>query len=618
MPTPDLPALLSAATAALPASGPARVIGERVRILSVEHAGDRRGLVARVERKGATHTLSLADVEVDPGSPLREVIERYRAFLGIDPAPAKLAPGSPPAGLSPGATVEAIVLSVKQNAARCRLAGGQVTFTLRCAGVYELVPGELAMLRLAKVWRHAGHPYASGEVARCQLSVDRLGLVPLGLARQGDWDPAEEDWGEQGTVPEWARPIVARGPRPAFELEQVLPGADPDDWEADPILEAVELREAGDVQGARTRLMELLDRDLRCLDAHAHLGNQEFELMPAKALRHYKAGVRIGELSLGPNFDGVLPWGLVDNRPFLRCLHGYGLTLWRLGRSDEAARVFERLLWLDPGDALGARFLLDEVRRGLAWQEHEEHEEEEANPYGDRPSRARPRSVPVDLEGLMFAFEDHDAGHDWYLDLETGQAFLVSDDDLLDDLPGGREDLEDESRYVYVEQEEPGRAYRDMEEFTEAVNDGALRTRLRDALAGKGAFGRFKRVLGDHPGVRDRWFEFRKRAARGAGPRVARGDRGEGGAEGRERCPGLTAIYKTVEYATHGEAQGNPDLRPNLRHHSRADGALRSPRRGQEGAPHRAGAPASPERPRGAACRVHRQAARRGLARDRR
>ncbi len=509
MHAPDLPALLSAATTALPAAGTARMVGERVRLLSVEHAGERRGLVARVERKGTTHTVSLADLEVEVGSPLREVIDRYRAYLGIDPAPASPAPGAPPVGLSPGATVEAIVLSVKTNAARCRLVAGDATFTLRCADVYDLVPGELATLRLAKVWRHAGHPYASGEIARCRLSADRLGLVPLQLSRHGDWDPAEEDWGEEEAISEWARAIVARGPRPAFELEQMLPGVDPDNWETDPILEAVELREAGDGQGARTRLMELLDRDLRCLDAHAHLGNQEFDLMPDKALRHYEAGVRIGELSFPPDFDGVLPWALVANRPFLRCLHGYGLTLWRLGRGDDAAGVFERVLRLDPSDAQGVRSLLADVRRGRSWEAREE-EEGSASPYAERPSRARPRSVPVDLEGVMFAFEDHDAGHDWYLDLETGDAFPVSDDDeILDDLPGGREGLEDERRFVHVEQEEPGRAYRDMEEFAETVGDAALRTRLRDALAGKGAFGRFKRVLGDHPGVRGRWFEFR-------------------------------------------------------------------------------------------------------------
>jgi tetratricopeptide (TPR) repeat protein len=91
--------------------------------------------------------------------------------------------------------------------------------------------------------------------------------------------------------------------------------------------------------------------------------------MPEYAIRHYEVGLRIGELSLGDNFDGVLHWGHIDNRPFLRCLHGYGLCLWRLGRFDEAARVFERMLWLNPSDNQGVRFLTKDVRARVVWQE---------------------------------------------------------------------------------------------------------------------------------------------------------------------------------------------------------------------------------------------------------
>ncbi|MHB8764926.1 MAG: HEAT repeat domain-containing protein, partial [Deferrisomatales bacterium] len=163
-------------------------------------------------------------------------------------------------------------------------------------------------------------------------------------------------------------------PRPAFELEQVLPGADPDDPFSDPILESNECKEAGDHAGARRLLMDLCQADLRCLDAHAHLGNLAFEHWPDQALRHYAVGVGIGELSLGPGFDGVLPWGNLDNRPFLRCLQGYGLCLWRLGRADEAARVFERMLWLNPWDNQGVRGLLRPCRAGESWPPEEERE----------------------------------------------------------------------------------------------------------------------------------------------------------------------------------------------------------------------------------------------------
>lgn len=391
MPSRDIHTLLSEAQAAVRGGVSARVVGERVRVLLVEHASDRRGLVARVERKGTTHAVSLADLEVEAASPLREVIASYRMYLGVEPVIAGPAPGSPPSGLSPGAEVEAVVLSVKKNAARCRLTDGDTSFTLRCADIFELVPGEIATVRLAKVWRHAGHPYASGEVAGVRLAVERLGLAPLRLERHTDWDPAEEYWGEDGVVPEWARAIVAKGPRPEYEMEQVIPGADPTNWDTDPIVEAAELREAGDHGGARALLMQQLDADLRCLDAHAHLGNQEFDLSPRRAIRHYEAGVRIGELSLGEGFEGVLPWGLLDNRPFLRCLHGYGLSLWRLGQREEAIRVFQRMLRLNPSDNQGVRFLLHDAERGLTWDEQQEGEELRANPtHASRRRRGPP------------------------------------------------------------------------------------------------------------------------------------------------------------------------------------------------------------------------------------
>jgi hypothetical protein len=61
-----------------------------------------------------------------------------------------------------------------------------------------------------------------------------------------------------------------------------------------------------------------------------------FKRSPKHALLHFEVGVQIAELSLSPGFVGLLPWGCIYNRPYLRCLHGYGLCLWRLGRFPEA------------------------------------------------------------------------------------------------------------------------------------------------------------------------------------------------------------------------------------------------------------------------------------------
>jgi hypothetical protein len=88
--------------------------------------------------------------------------------------------------------------------------------------------------------------------------------------------------------------------------------------------------------------------------------------MPEDAIRHYEVGFRIGGMSLREGFDGVLPWGWIDNRPFLRCMNGYGLCLWRLGRFQEAERIFDRMLWLNPSDNQGVRGIIDNVRAKVA------------------------------------------------------------------------------------------------------------------------------------------------------------------------------------------------------------------------------------------------------------
>ena len=275
-------------------------------------------------------------------------------------------------GLKTGELVDLAVISLKKNNARCRVLGSDLIVTFRTR-VWDIVPGEILTVLPGKLWLYAGHPYLSGEIKSTRIEVSLLGLKSLMLNDFGMWDPQEEYWGEEDEpVEEWAKPIIACGPCPEFEMEQILPGDDPEDPDSDPILESNDLKAAGDYSGAYKILMELLESDSRCLDAHCHLGNLAFDHRPELAIKHYEVGVRIGELSLGKQFNGVLPWGLIDNRPFLRCLHGYGLCVWRLGQFEEAERIFERMLWLNPSDNQGARFLLNSIKDRKEWEPEED------------------------------------------------------------------------------------------------------------------------------------------------------------------------------------------------------------------------------------------------------
>jgi tetratricopeptide (TPR) repeat protein len=354
------------------------VIGEPVSVVAFEYDGnERRGLTARCRRDdGSEHVVAASEVVLPAGTSAARHLSAYRKWLGLEPFPCEAAPASrskrqhkvKAADLDLEGTVELVVLAVKENATRCRLLGSDRVITLRASHLRDVVPGEIAVVNPHKQWNYAGHPYLSGEIESTRLDVAALGLVPLKLEDRDTWTPDEHYWGEVNEpIEEWAKPIIARGPRQAFEMEQIVPGADPDDPDSDPICESNDLKEAGDHAAAYRILMELCQADLRCLDAHAHLGNFVFDHRPKDAIRHYEVGFRIGELALGKNFDGLLPWGHIDNRPFLRCMHGFGLCLWRLGRFDEAERVFDRILWLNPSDNQGVRFLIDDVRSKTAW-----------------------------------------------------------------------------------------------------------------------------------------------------------------------------------------------------------------------------------------------------------
>jgi hypothetical protein len=217
--------------------------------------------------------------------------------------------------------------------------------TLRAGSLYGIVAGHIVTVAPNKHWRHAGHPYLSGQIAGTRIDVTALGLVPLTLRAAGAWDPGVEGGGES-----------ARRPRPAFELE------------VPPIPTAMAAANIDDPDEAATKLLEA---DLRFLDAHAYLAGGLMGMSPQWALQQYEVGAGIGALSVGDDFDGVLPEGLAGNRALLRCLSGYGSCLWRLERGDEAARVFERVLRLDPTDRHGVRPLLSAMRAGEPWSGRE-------------------------------------------------------------------------------------------------------------------------------------------------------------------------------------------------------------------------------------------------------
>jgi hypothetical protein len=260
---------------------------------------------------------------------------RPRPRAALIPFPAPPLPASLPERL------DVVVTCPGRRATRARTLGRAPT-EVGIARVRwpEVVPGQLLTIVPAHTRFIDDRPYFWGDVSNIRLDVAPLGLAPLRLdSRPGD--------------------------RPTFELQRVVPTEEL-------LAAAVRMRRAT----AEPYLLLLLEADLRCLEAHAQLGELMLRSLSAakrdvvaeRALRIFEVGVAIGDLSVPSAFAGVLPSRHAGNVAFLRCLRGLGTALWRLDRTREAGRALRRLLALDPDDALGARELLADLRARRAWR----------------------------------------------------------------------------------------------------------------------------------------------------------------------------------------------------------------------------------------------------------
>jgi hypothetical protein len=168
--------------------------------------------------------------------------------------------------------------------------------------------------------------------------------------------------------------------------------------------------------------------------------------------------------------------------------------------------------------------------------------------HGNRQSR---RKLKVDLAELVDAFEFGSEFGEMYhcLDLETGEAVLISDDIsftlrqvyeesgadstmpmeafaallmerkelslergallAVHEIEGGFSD-----RFIVIPQLETREAYQDMVDFVDTVEDPVLQKLLEVAIDGQGAFRRFRTVLYDYPEEREQWFAFKEARTR--------------------------------------------------------------------------------------------------------
>lgn len=111
----------------------------------------------------------------------------------------------------------------------------------------------------------------------------------------------------------------------------------------------------------------------------------------------------------------------------------------------------------------------------------------------------------VNLNELCEALDDSSPEHEWWLDPTTARLELWSDfGDDFDDDAGHPYDR----GWVLVDPIGSREAYTDLEEFAYRVKDLRARDLLLRAIAGRGAFRRFKDTLLEFPDLRQAWFHF--------------------------------------------------------------------------------------------------------------
>lgn len=112
----------------------------------------------------------------------------------------------------------------------------------------------------------------------------------------------------------------------------------------------------------------------------------------------------------------------------------------------------------------------------------------------------------IDLADLCHALEDHSGLSSWWLDPKTGELHVLGDS-MWDGEPVD-DDFEPPEGFRRIEAAGSAESYGDLEDFTGRVRDPKARELLQRAIAGRGAFRRFKDTLAEFPEIRAAWFKF--------------------------------------------------------------------------------------------------------------
>ena len=174
---------------------------------------------------------------------------------------------------------------------------------------------------------------------------------------------------------------------------------------------------------------------------------------------------------------------------------------------QEAGEAVLALLEHDGDAVVGSARTLAAALEKRAWSGDAELAELLVELAEDRPPARR--RVRADLDQVADLLEGSmDMGYGGPLDCRTGDAWPQA---VLDDWAGDGDapDADAEpDRYRFVPNEGSREGWRDMRDFAAGANEDTVREQLLDAIDGRGAFSRFRRVLDRHDDLRASWQSY--------------------------------------------------------------------------------------------------------------
>lgn len=122
--------------------------------------------------------------------------------------------------------------------------------------------------------------------------------------------------------------------------------------------EGLEFLDAGEEEEAGRYFFRSVEIDPTYADGYNHLGNIAWRKGDWKQAENlYRKAVQLAEPEVKDIPKGHF-WGILESRPYMRALHGLGLTAWKEGQIDEAIGIFKQMLELNPNDNQGVRYLM--------------------------------------------------------------------------------------------------------------------------------------------------------------------------------------------------------------------------------------------------------------------